>query len=93
MARIARWLLMCHDRIDGDELNVTHDALADMSFAHRPTVTKVLSELRERSLIETSRAEIRAISRTGLAALCNGSYGMAARYYDEHICAFGKGLK
>lgn len=90
--RIARWLLMCHDRIDGDEVNVTHEALAAMSFAHRPTVTKVLRELRELGLIETSRAQIRIVSRPGLVAMCNGSYGMAARYYDEHICPFGKGL-
>jgi CRP-like cAMP-binding protein len=92
MARIARWLLMCHDRIEGDVINVTHDALAEMSFAHRPTVTRILSELRDRGLIETLRAQVRIRSRAGLVALTNGSYGEAARYYDDQICAFGKGL-
>ena len=92
MARIARWLLMCHDRIDGDVIHVTHDALADMSFAHRPTVTRILSELREQRLIETSRAQVRIVSRAGLVALTDGSYGAAARYYDEQVCSFGKGL-
>ena len=91
-ARIARWLLMCHDRIDDDVINVTHDALADMSFAHRPTVTRTLSELREQGLIETSRAQVHIQSRAGLVAVTNGTYGVAARYYDEQICAFGKGL-
>lgn len=92
MARIARWLLMCHDRIDGDVINVTHDALAEMSFAHRPTVTRILSDLRDRGLIETLRAQVRIRSRAGLVALTNGSYGEAARYYDQQICPFGKGL-
>ena len=90
-ARIARWLLMCHDRIDGDTIRLTHEALADMSFAHRPTVTKVLSDLRQQGLIGTSRAQVEILSRAGLVALANGSYGAAARYYDEQICAFGKG--
>ena len=90
-ARIARWLLMCHDRIDGDVLHLTHDALADMSFAHRPTVTKVLSDLRHQGLIGTSRAQVEILSRAGLIALANGSYGAATGYFNEHICAFGKG--
>ena len=91
-SRIARWLLMCHDRIDGDCIHLTHDALAEMSFAHRPTVTKVLRELRQQGLIGTSRAQVEVLSRAGLVGLANGSYGAAARYYDAHICAFGKGL-
>jgi CRP-like cAMP-binding protein len=90
-ARIARWLLMCHDRIDGDTIHLTHEALADMSFAHRPTVTKVLSDFRAQGLIGTSRAQVEILSRAGLAAEANGSYGASTRYYDEHICAFGKG--
>lgn len=91
LARIARWLLMCHDRIDGDCIKVTHDALAEMSFAHRPTVTKALSDLKERRLVDTSRAQVEILSRAGLIALASGSYGEAARYYSEHICPFGKG--
>ena len=63
-----------------------------MSFAHRPTVTTVLSDFREQGLIGTSRAQVEIRSRAGLVALANGSYGAAARYYDQHICAFGKGL-
>ena len=92
MARIARWLLMCHDRIDDDVIHVTHDALADMSFAHRPTVTRILHDLREQGLIETSRAQVRILSRPGLVAVASETYGISARYYDEQICAFGKGL-
>ena len=91
-ARIARWLLMCHDRIDGDCIHLTQEALADMSFAHRPTVTRVLSDLRQQGLIGTSRAQVEILSRAGLIALANGSYGAAAGYYNKHICEFGKGL-
>src|SRR3982750_226631 len=37
---LGRWLLMCHARTAGDYLPVTHDALAQMAFTHRPTVPK-----------------------------------------------------
>lgn len=90
-ARICRWLLMCHDRIDGDVIPVTHDSLADMSFAHRPTVTRELNRIREEGFIRTARGSVEVVSREGLKSLANGSYGMAADYYARHIAPFGKG--
>ena len=39
--RFARWLLMAHDRSDGDELAITQEFLALMVSAYRPSVTVV----------------------------------------------------
>jgi CRP-like cAMP-binding protein len=43
--RFARWLLMAHDRSDGDELPITQEFLALMVSAHRPSVTVVAGAL------------------------------------------------
>ena len=44
--RLARWLLMAHDRIDGDELPLTHEFLALMLGVRRPGVTESVASLR-----------------------------------------------
>lgn len=88
--RLARWLLMCHDRIDGDDILITHDVLAQMTFAHRPTITNALIAMKEHGLIETSRGCVTIKSRRGLWDLSEGSYGLSERYWQEHIGPFGK---
>jgi hypothetical protein len=54
--RLVRWLLMMHDRIDGNTLLITQDLLAEMLGAHRPSIT--LRELEIAGLIERGRRQI-----------------------------------
>jgi len=88
--RIGRWLLMCHDRTVGDLLEVTHEVLAQMAFAHRPTVTNILHELRDRGMIEMHRGQVRILSRAGLNVIAEGAYGLSETYWRDHIVPFGK---
>lgn len=88
--RTARWLLMCHDRVDGDVLEVTHDALAQIVFAYRPTVSKIVAAMVEEGLIERARGRIKILSREGLHAMADGSYGLSERYWQQYIGPFGK---
>lgn len=88
--RTARWLLMCHDRVDGDLIEVTHDGLAQIAFAYRPTITKTLAVMAEAGLIEGGRGRILIRSREGLRDLAQGSYGLSERYWQEQIGPFGK---
>ena len=64
--RLARWLLMCQDRVQSDELQITHQSLADMLGTPRSTVTLAARMLQKAGLIEYSRGHIRILNRKGL---------------------------
>jgi CRP-like cAMP-binding protein len=72
--RLARWLLMVHDRIDGDELTLTHEFLSIMLGVRRSGVTTALHELERKGLIEHRRSFIAIIDREGLEESSNGTY-------------------
>lgn len=64
--RLARWLLMCHDRVGSDEFNLTQEFIANMIGAHRPTVSTAASALQSEGLIKYSRGLITVLNRRGL---------------------------
>jgi CRP-like cAMP-binding protein len=64
--RLARWLLMMHDRVDGDTLQITQDLLADMLGVQRPTITNAARELERAGLIARGRREVTILDRQGL---------------------------
>jgi len=64
--------------------------LAHMTFSHRPTITNALIAMREDGLIDASRGRVQILSRAGLWRMCEGSYGLSERYWQEHIGPFGK---
>jgi CRP-like cAMP-binding protein len=73
--RLARWLLMAHDRADGDDLPLTHEFLGFMLGTQRPGVTITLNELERRGFIRTRRAVISIIDRASLEKSAGGAYG------------------
>ena len=73
--RLARWLLMAHDRADSDEIKLTHEFLARMLGVRRPGVTIALNLLERQGLIRVHRGVIWLIDRKGLEELSNGAYG------------------
>ena len=64
--RCARWLLMTHDRVDGDELHLTHEFLGTMLGARRPTVSLVLGTLAKAGLVQIGTKKITVVNRKGL---------------------------
>jgi CRP-like cAMP-binding protein len=80
-ARLARWLLMAHDRHDDDELPLTHEFVAVMLGVRRPGVTDALHKLEGKGLIGTDRGVIRIVRRKGLITLAGGAYGAAEAEY------------
>lgn len=64
--RLARWLLLCGDRIQTNSFNMPQEFLAAMLGATRPTVSLAAGHLKEMGLIDYSRGLIRILDATGL---------------------------
>ena len=79
--RLARWLLMAHDRLDGNALPLTHEFLALMLGVRRAGVTEALSALEGRRLIEAARGRIVVRDRKGIERSAGGSYGVPEAEY------------
>ena len=79
--RLARWLLMCHDRISGDEMELTHEFMALMLGVRRAGVTVALHELEGRALIRSTRGRVLIRDREGLEAVTGGFYGGPEAHY------------
>jgi CRP-like cAMP-binding protein len=75
--RLARWLLMAHDRIGKSRLEITQEFLSIMLGVRRPGVTVALRGLEHRGLIEGRRGLIIIVDRKGLELATNGFYGVA----------------
>ena len=73
--RLARWLLMAHDRVKRDELPLTHEFLAIMLGVRRAGVTTALKSLAEGGPIQQRRSMIRIADREGLKKASHGAYG------------------
>jgi CRP-like cAMP-binding protein len=69
--RLCRWLLMSHDGVEGDELLMTQDLIANMLGGRRESVTVAATRLQDAGLIQYARGHIRIVDRCGLeAAAC-----------------------
>lgn len=86
--RLARWLLMCHDRGDGNELGVTHEFLAVMLAVRRPTVTTALHVLEGEGLIRSQRGCVIIRNRAGLETFAGDAYGPPEQEYERLIGPF-----
>ena len=65
-ARLCRWLLTTHDRVDSDEIALTQEYLAEMLGVQRTTVSGVARVLQERGLIAYSRGRMVILDRAGI---------------------------
>ena len=81
--RLARWILMTHDRSVGDHLLLTHEFLATMLGTGRSGVTFAIQTLEGNSLIRATRGRITVRNREGLEAVAGDAYGLAEREYTK----------
>jgi CRP-like cAMP-binding protein len=72
--RLARWLLMANDRLEGNEIPLTHEFLSLMLGVRRAGVTVALNYLEQRGIIQLARGDIIILDREGLTASANGNY-------------------
>ena len=79
--RLARWLMLCHDRVQEDHLPITHEFLAMMLGTRRTTVTVAAGILQKAGLISYSRGRVTIQDRDGLAnAACECYQTIHAEY-------------
>jgi CRP-like cAMP-binding protein len=64
--RLARWLLMTHDRTDGDHLLLTHEYLSIMLAVRRSGVTIAASALQKAGTIRYTNDDITVLNRDAL---------------------------
>lgn len=88
--RLARWLLMCRDRSDDEQISITHEFLALMLGVRRPGVTVATHVLEGEHLIRATRGLITVLDREGLRRKANGSYGLAESEYDRLFGGAGR---
>lgn len=88
--RLSRWLLMFHDRLEGDEIDLTHKTIASMLGIRRASVTNGLHTLEGHNLIRNRRGRIVIRDRAQLRQLAGDGYGHAEAHYSERIAPFGK---
>jgi len=89
-ARLARWLLMSHDRMETDDLPLTHEFMAMMISAQRSGVTVTLHTLEGAGMIRSTRGLVTIRDRDKLVELAGDSYGIPEKRYREMIGPFGK---
>jgi len=83
--RAARWLLLYHDRVRGDEIVVTHAELGIMLGVRRASVTGALHMLEGAQVIRSLRGRVVVTDRAGLEAIAGESYGFAEAEYRRLI--------
>ncbi len=78
--RLARWLLMAHDRVDSGTLRITHDFLATMLGTDRPSVSLAANQMQRMAIIKYSRGAVKILDRAALEDQACECYAVIQRY-------------
>jgi len=73
--RLARWLLMAHDRTTSDAVPLTHEFLAVMLGVRRAGVTVAIHGFERKSLVTTRRGQLTIVNRAGIEQIAGSFYG------------------
>ena len=82
--RLARWLLMCADRVNQDHFKMSQEFLADMLGNTRPVLTVAAGQLKLEKLIDYRRGTIDILDRRGLESCACECYGVIKSYLQDH---------
>lgn len=83
--RLARWILMCHDRVEDGEIALTHEFISIMLAVRRPSVTTALHVLEGNQLIYSYRGLVTVRDRSALENFALDAYGVPEQEYARLI--------
>ena len=81
--RLARWLLMAHDRADDDQFPMTQEFLGTMLAVRRASITIAARLLQKARLIDYAHGRITILDRAGLEAAACECHGIVKREFDR----------
>jgi CRP-like cAMP-binding protein len=85
--QLCRWLLLSLDRLQGDELVMTQELIANMLGVRREGVTDAALKLQKQGLIRYARGHITVLDRPGLEARTCECYAVVKKEYDRLLPA------
>jgi CRP-like cAMP-binding protein len=83
--RLARWLLMCQDRVDSELLPITHEFLSQMLGTGRPSVSLAAGMLQRAAMIENLRGTVKILNRKGLEEASCECYQAMQHFNDDNF--------
>ena len=83
--RMARWLLMYHDRLNVDEFEMTQEFMSRMLGVRRSSVTEVALRLQEKNLISYQRGRITIVDIQGLQHFACECYAVSKEKFDDFL--------
>lgn len=81
LQRLARCLLLCHDRLEHRSVPLTHDTIAFLLGVRRASVTAALNTLQTESTVDLHRSDINILNRQRLVEICRPFYGGEEREF------------
>jgi CRP-like cAMP-binding protein len=83
--RLCRWLLLCHDRVNVPEIQMTQEYIANMLGGRRESVTVAAGHLQDLGLIHYSRGRITILDREGLEMMVCECYRVVKDEVDRLV--------
>jgi CRP-like cAMP-binding protein len=78
--RLARWLLLCQDRLSSETISTTHDLLATLLGTDRPSITLTAQKMQNEGLIRTTRGQLTVLARSQLEQFSCECYAAGAQF-------------
>jgi CRP-like cAMP-binding protein len=81
--RLARWLLLCQDRLSSDTIKITHDFVSTLLGTDRPSVTLAAQKLQNEGIIRLTRGHLSILARPRLEQFSCECYAATAQFNFE----------
>jgi CRP-like cAMP-binding protein len=83
--RFAKWMLMNHDRVPGNEIQITQEYLAAMLGVHRPSVSLIARHFQRLGLIDYSRGVVTILDRRGMEEASCECYDVVKKQFERAL--------